>query len=325
MSLSEVPDPDWATEPDPASCRHCQDLMPYVWVRKFKGWGWCLPNAHEACVAIAAREQHRKAQRRASMAVGVPRGDRNTSLSAYELQEADDPDWMFMRRMARKPHLLGVLHQNWTAYRTIQNWDPAGGRWLYVEGAHGRGKSTLAMALANRLCSPPKAEQWTNPDGSAWVMGRDSMRPGHRRKVAPQLWPVLYIDWPELDARIGLAWERDRAPLAQVAKQRCLILDDLPTGLTKAKSEVIEQLITARYRDRLPTVITSNEPYWQAVDHDRPTWGPRVADRLLELADNVTLGGPSWRDPPSPPEEPRNVVPIDQKTKAAEQRSIWDD
>ncbi len=148
-------------------------------------------------------------------------------------------------------------------------------------------------------------------------MGVHSMRPGYRRKVLPQRWPAQYCDWPELDRRISLSWSRDKEPLAQVAKVRVLVLDDLPAKTSEAKRDAIERLLCARYRDQLPTVITSNVPYHDVIDEDVPAFGHRVADRLAEVCTPVSIGGHSWRKPPERPKEKRKPGP-DRKTRAAE-------
>lgn len=303
------------TMPEPLECPHCGAYQDWVWAMQLSGMGWCRPNSHKACLERAAAEERKKLIALAERRAGIPQKHRNWDWGRLEFQQEDTPAWQFMRWMQRKPNTIGVLRENAIAVADVAQWKPSDG-WLYIEGTQGMGKSTLAAAIVRQLVSPPTADEWVCPDGSPWVMGVHSMRPGYRRKKAKAHWPAQYVDWAELEKRIGQSWSGDRDPLKQALKVRVLVIDDLPANRSIRFMEAIENLLCARYRDGLPTVITSNVPYLSAVDADKPVYGHRVADRLAEVCQAVTLRGPSWRNPPDPPKR-RKVV--EGKTAAAEQ------
>lgn len=298
------PEPDWAAQPEDLTCEHCGKAMAWVWGLKFTEYGWMRPNSHKSCQAIADMEAHREACLYASKRAGVPVKLRQYHPSHIEVQQEDTSDAMFIRWMARKPNTLGALTVNADAILYLSQWQPYA-NWLYLEGKHGRGKSLAAAALTNRLVWPASETEWFNPDGTPWVQGIDPWRPGHRRRAAPPTYQALYIDWPELDRRIKLSWSADRDPLNQVWKVRVLVLDDLPQQLSPNRAQLIEQLVCARYRDNLPTVITSNVPWYDVIDEDRPVWGHRVASRLAEVCKVQHLRGPNWRNPPDLPRTER--------------------
>lgn len=135
------------------------------------------------------------------------------------------------------------------------------GRWLFLGGDVGTGKSHLAYAVLHALL---------------------------RRGVAG-----LAATVPDLldELRPGREDEADRLRVLKTVP--LLVLDDL--GAERQTEWVTERLfivVNARYADKLPTVITSN---LQLQELERiPGW-QRITDRILECAKVVHLRGESFR------------------------------
>ena len=308
--------------PDPVPCELCDGDIDWVWVEMFSRWGWCRGNnPHPACKAAHDREQLRELTMKAARRANVPLRSRGHTFDYMDIQ-TDQPDWLYMHEAQRHPTRISCLRVNGDATRTIAHYKPGAKRWLYIQGGLGRGKTLLASALVVDQVKP-SAGTFIEPDPE-WLAARglpaDARPPGSRRLVAPRRWRTMFCDWPEVLRRIQLAWKRDQAPLQQVADVPLLVLDDLGNPdqpLRPGHRDEIEKLLCARYRDERPTVITSNVPWWEAIDADNPYFGSRVADRLAEVCDHVTLRGPSWRNPPPRPNPGPVVFPIIDKKAAA--------
>ena len=87
-----------------------------------------------------------------------------------------------------------------------------------------------------------------------------------------------------------------RGYLEEIRKAKFLIIDDIgvePPKVYEYKNEIrpLAELLDFRYLWRLPTVLTSNLP--DAALSDR--YGPRILDRLNEMAAKVAFTGKSFR------------------------------
>lgn len=154
------------------------------------------------------------------------------------------------------------------ARRFVEQWLEIrrAGRWLYLHGPVGAGKTALAYAILQELLGKGVAGiADTVPD----LM--DQLRPG----------------------RDDQAWERMEA----LRGAELLVLDDLGAQRnTEWVTETLFRLLNHRSRALLPTIITSNDSLGQLLQLGRGTveW-ERIVDRIAEMAEIVQLSGPSRR------------------------------
>jgi DNA replication protein DnaC len=151
----------------------------------------------------------------------------------------------------------------------LEDWEEnrKSGRGLYICGDVGTGKTHLAVAVMNELIK--------------------------RKRV-----PALFVTAPELldnlrpqsynNPELGLdEW------MNSVKNADLLVLDDL--GSEKATAWVQERvfiIIDHRYREMLPTIITSNIGPRDLGDK----LGPRTASRIVSICEGIELDGPDYRE-----------------------------
>ena len=130
---------------------------------------------------------------------------------------------------------------------------------LFLYGGPGSGKTFAAACVANRL------------------IDRGT--------------PVLMTSLPRVIAAIG-GFRADRnALLRELAGYPLLILDDFGVErATEYVSELIYQVIDARYRAGKPLILTSNLP-WSGISSPADLTRERVYDRIRELCQPVNFGG----------------------------------
>ena len=297
-------------QPDPLPCPgECGVMIP--WVSRTTRLGaqiWVRGNTPcPRCKSVAARSDLEQRRARAIEHSGMPPKLRGWSLARHTLQGAQESPEDFHRRCRCQGMLLGVSRLNAPAYRALLLWvEEMGRQSLYLHGPVGTGKSTFAAAAVAALLEPREESSRRRTDeeledhfGDNWVNVPESRR--WVRTMAPQV-DALYIDEPELMARVRLSWSGDKDPLKRVASVRLLILDDMGLELQAATGDrriqvasALERLIDYRYKHHLPMLITSNLPWEDVVDAHR--FGRRVGDRLAEMVDGnhwAVLGG-SWR------------------------------
>ncbi|MFF2650561.1 ATP-binding protein [Streptomyces sp. NPDC058045] len=196
----------------------------------------------------------------------------------------DDPGHPEYHRRQRAEFALGRL-TNATPYRyrnattthpTIQAWadraaeDIRSAGFLVLNGTIGTGKTHHAYGALRRIAEagPRRFEliATTAPD----MYGR--LRPGGSDR--------------------GTEYELDR-----LCRVPLLLLDDLGTEkLSEWTEEATYRLINERYNECLPMIITTNYLVRAAEGTDLVTrLGERLASRIAQAADIVTLNGPDRR------------------------------
>ncbi len=106
--------------------------------------------------------------------------------------------------------------------------------WLVILGPSGSGKTHLAAAVANRIIELDR--------------------------------PVLFIPVPDLLDHLRAAFDPNVGPIydqifIQVTQAPVLVLDDLGTlAATPWADAKLDQILTHRYNERLPTIVTSSGP-----------------------------------------------------------------
>lgn len=135
-------------------------------------------------------------------------------------------------------------------------------RGMYIWGTVGTGKTYAAFAIMKRL-------------------GELGLRATFH--TAPELLDLIRDDFDKKDS-----YNLDRL----LENRGVLIIDDL--GTEKASewvTETLHKLIDKRYREVLPTIITSNNSLDELVDR----LGDRIPSRLAEMCDIVQLEGEDRR------------------------------
>lgn len=155
------------------------------------------------------------------------------------------------------------------------------GRSLFLTGIPGSGKTHIACALLN---------EWFA--GSFTLSGEGVPYPANR--------PPLFLPAVELLLEIKASWhseenlmaESENDLLARHTRAPLLVLDDLGAEkISDWSRQVVYLLIDRRYRDMMPTIITSNlslEDLARQLDE-------RIASRICEMGIVVVLEGKDWR------------------------------
>jgi len=136
-------------------------------------------------------------------------------------------------------------------------------RGIYLWGPIGTGKTYAAYAIKKQLME----EQGINT----------------RLLSAPEMFDLIRDDFKNKDT-----FNRERI----MSNRGILIIDDL--GVEKPSewvSETIFKIIDKRYREMIPTIITSNLQLGELSEH----LGDRVASRITEMCDVIKLDGSDRR------------------------------
>lgn len=92
--------------------------------------------------------------------------------------------------------------------------------------------------------------------------------------------------------RLGLFDEDSRAAVQQMRRVALLVLDDMGTEmLTDVWRQQLDDVIDARYSDKLRTIVTTN----LTPEAFKERYGARIADRIRQTAMVVQLGVESMR------------------------------
>jgi len=296
-------------EPAPVHCSGCGDERPYTLLNppphlQARGMvaRWVAPriNPCDRCKEIADRkEAERRYWARVKMA-GVPRKHRHFDWERRQdcLGDAIVVDWM--RRVKRKD-LVGVHPHNAKAAMALVKWQPGTGS-LWIEGKPGRGKTLFSSLLAMELCKIRDLELVEKGDDGKWHAAADQSKPPPSGPLTYRRSPlvsVLLVNEEELHDRVRMKWSGDRDPMMKMASVDVLIIDDLGTedpGKDWVQAN-IEKIVDYRWKHGLPLIITTNRRWRDVTKDDKPLYGHRVADRLIEMMGErrYTLGGESWR------------------------------
>lgn len=159
--------------------------------------------------------------------------------------------------------------------------DLSTGRWVFLFGPAGCGKTHRAVQIMHAhfaRVGRPKPSEW---------------RPWHHAPRPPA--GPLFVDWPDYLA----AQRRAMANDAEDDSRRTVLKNPAPIVLDDVGSErptdfavdAMNAVISSRYNDCAPTVITSN----LALDKLAAAYGDRIASRIREAALVADQSGEDWR------------------------------
>lgn len=281
------------SEADPGPCPDGV-LIPFEWHtygdgNSRLGAGHWFPGDRRCRKCAAAHRQRTVANivRRLQHEAGLPRRYWPFRFERFERQGVTE-DWnAFRARLEAGPEpVLGITKWNATAARACRDWTPRrsgeGGSVLLV-GPVGGGKTTLAAALANALI-----------DRTA---GTEYEKSSHEHQPVP----VIYMAETDLYERLAMerANRTGRRYLDVLARAQVLVLDDLGTTETLQPwhRDAIEHLVSTRYNDARPLVITSNLRL-DSADAAELTiarlYGERVHSRLVDMLGGRRKGMPGY-------------------------------
>lgn len=159
--------------------------------------------------------------------------------------------------------------------------DLSTGRWVFLFGPAGCGKTHRAVQILHAhfaRVGKPRESQW---------------RPWHHDPRPPA--GPRFIDWPEHLAtqRRAIAEDAEDASRCLLLKNPSpVILDDVGSERpTDFAVDALNSVISSRYNDCAPTVITSNLP----LDKLASAYGDRIASRIHEAALVADQSGNDWR------------------------------
>lgn len=200
---------------------------------------------------------------------------------------------------------LGLLPSLARVVGALSTWRPESGRWLYLEGEPGAGKSALLAALVRKLLAEPRRAV---PVTIEEVRKRDPRRAAEieaGRYRLPRRWVGGYSVRFVLEHDLQVAHDAHRrsrdqgfGPLHDAAQVDVLVLDDLGTADRDRGSwrRDVEALVDARYKARRPTVISSNVPLSEVGTVSKYA-SARLSSRLSEVVGRplVVRVGFDWR------------------------------
>ncbi|WP_342316681.1 ATP-binding protein [Lysobacter sp. FW306-1B-D06B] len=164
------------------------------------------------------------------------------------------------------------------------------GNWLPQPGQETAARMLQVWADDVRL-------HWNSGEGlllmGAPGVGKTHLLAGLTAACIAAGYSARYASWPDV-------WDRCRPPfegqhpealLRDLARIDFLALDEIGvrTGTDKEQARLFE-LVDARYRDKLPTIVATN-----ATQATLPMIGERTADRLLEACIPIAISGDSNR------------------------------
>ena len=259
-------------------CQHCGKLTPFrgfyvgddfFWLRDLIDPCDCeaAQRAREEAKKAAEEEEERK--KRQERRERVQDLQKNSGLAARELGRTFDN---FVETVDNSKALKTARrYVERIVDGTIKDIDKKS---LFLYGSYGTGKTYLAAAVANAAMQGEK--------------------------------PVVYTRFGELCRDVKRAYDKSAKEgegdiLRKYKKCRLLVLDDLgKESFTDWSLSLLFELIDSRYRDMLPTVITSNYSVNDTVQKMTangadPTTAGAIADRIHEEYFHVQILGESWR------------------------------
>lgn len=315
-------------QPEDIFCQDC--VVPIPWTR----WEpnrpnvaarWMPPTPDEEgairCIGCKTHSERTEADRRAiklQRKAGVPPihlgyrwkrfvqpgpEDAGDSTLPKRAQKADAHTKFLRRVKSMRLRTLGLTESNLAVARACAGWKPYRGRWLFVEGNTGAGKSLFSACLTRSLVLDPlRFEEVPEEE----LTGRWARASSRGQLVRPPMRPVggyaegvMYAPEVALQTAQQQHWRKKRdydsiPPLEAAKSARVLILDDLGSGDLSKESwmKAVAGLIDARYRDQLPTVITSNVPWADLLAQYQ---SKRMVSRLADVCDRYVLDTVDWR------------------------------
>lgn len=184
-------------------------------------------------------------------------------------------------------HALGVPHR----YQRIADEAPdlalpdlAGGRWVFLFGPAGCGKTHRAVQILHAHFA-----RVGRPQPSSW-------RPWHNASRPPA--GPRFVDWPlYLDAQKKAFGREEDDESARLVLENpdVVILDDIASERpTDFAIDALNVVISARYnaKPNAPTIITCN----RRLDEIAEIYGDRIASRIREEARIADQSGDDWRE-----------------------------
>lgn len=200
---------------------------------------------------------------------------------------------------------FNVTEENKKYYQTCKNWN--GENSITLTGNTGLGKTHLAIAMLKNF-----PMQKTNNESFVFMEERKVQNimqtiecESEEYKRAKLIYEnelykyrkaqCAFIPMVELFVQLNEA-AMDKGKLTLLEKYAgsfydCICFDDLGAErLTDAKRENLYYIIDSRYRNMLPTIITSNFTINEINDVE-----PRIASRLSEMGDIIQFNGKDYR------------------------------
>lgn len=193
-----------------------------------------------------------------------------------------------------------------------KNW--GGKESITLTGKPGTGKTHLAIAMMKNIQMIELPEETANnkKNNLEWDIQNKSIRytrtheqldaEYYQKVLDSGLWKYrradcLFVSFVEMFVEINTAAMNDNGKqliLERYATDKnydCICFDDLGAEkLTDAKRENLYYIIDSRYREMLPTIITSNFTINEINDVE-----PRIASRLSEMGKIIQFNGKDYR------------------------------
>ena len=269
----------------------------------------------------------------------IPKRHRDASFERMEWQHETEHPEDFHRRIMEEKR-MGFFLEDADDMRKVFAWmkyikNPTEykrrpGLSLWIHGEPGTGKSTIMAAIIRRLLSADGGTGEATVEEYAEFLAKKWDEPIEEVRRALQPWPetgagskimrggtqigVKWMDEEMLVEAQRLSWKGQPSELYRAAKVPLLFLDDFhrmapEKGANSFHAECMSKVICARYRNRLPTVISSNlNPECRVDDAGRidrtypglagSGYGKRVQRRVDEIFETVWVNanGKRWED-----------------------------
>jgi len=196
-----------------------------------------------------------------------------------------------------------INSDNEKQFNICKNWDSKES--MTLTGKTGTGKTHLAIAMLKNMQMILMPENYIHEEKYKLEIYIEREKDEDRKNYYKNLLDTgiykyrkavcLFVPFVEMFVEINTAAMEDkgkRSVLDKYAKNYdCICFDDLGAErLTDAKRENLYYIIDSRYREMLPTIITSNFTIQEISDVE-----PRIASRFAEMGKIVQFNGQDYR------------------------------